>query len=81
MALTNKIVLMSVFWLIISLQLAGCTRPSCGVGGDSQDFEKGSNSGGAAVVGGRPVASGPNRFHHHFAIRAASPPPAPESEP
>lgn len=46
-----------------------------------QDFEKGSNSGGAAVVGGRPVASGPNRFHHHFAIRAASPPPAPESEP
>ena len=46
-----------------------------------QDFEKGSNSGGAAVVGGRPVASAPNPIHHNFAIRTASPPPARESEP
>ena len=46
-----------------------------------QGFEKGSNSGGAAVVGSRPVASSPNPFHSNVAIRTASPPPAPESEP
>lgn len=45
------------------------------------DFEKGTNSGGAAFVGARPVASGPNPIQHNFAIRTASPPPTPESEP
>lgn len=46
-----------------------------------KDFEKGTNSGGAAFVGARPVASGPNPIQHNFAIRTASHPPAPESEP
>ncbi|KAK9220882.1 hypothetical protein WN944_009306 [Citrus x changshan-huyou] len=162
MAPTTKIVLISVisFWLISSFQLAGCSRPGFGVGGDTSistqaqvmqrngtvcfycfclyrianeqripnesaaarvsnmrsfhcfvfvgnkserpgelfavlaeletlnvfafqwsDFEKGSNSGGAAVVGARPVGSGPNPIQHNFAIRTASHPPAPESEP
>ncbi|GAY49872.1 hypothetical protein CUMW_122380 [Citrus unshiu] len=89
MAATTKIVLISVisFWLISSFQLAGCSRPGFGVRGDTsisthaQDFEKGTNSGGAAFVGARPVASGPNPIQHNFAIRTASHPPAPESEP
>ncbi|KAL9458829.1 hypothetical protein AB3S75_007666 [Citrus x aurantiifolia] len=89
MATTTTIFLISVisFWLISSFQLAGCSRPAFGAGGDTsistqaQDFEKVSNSGGAAVVGARPVGSGPNPIQHNFAIRTASPPPAPESEP